>query len=310
MSADDDTTANDVALWVRDTIGAASLEDAATESRILQLADSGRGEEALKLLEAAARPGGTKEMFWSLMAETAGALGLDERVADYERRHEENLEYPPQWPFSVFDDIVATVRSSCSVPDGFSGIVDLCAEQFPHEDWARFRTLELGPDVARMKRWLASVLVADPLGPDARFLWFGLSNPIRDDKPTADLAVCGFAADPERAGPVTWEPSSSEAGSETLAQIYALAYPDEERVGTGGELGDDDDEDDESLGNDAEYPLCLTYAGLVVRTLATELPRELFLPQAAERELSFGFDSGEAIPLGTLTQDGLRLHDT
>jgi hypothetical protein len=307
MSADDDTTADDVALWVRDTIGAAGLEDAATESRILQLADGGRGEEAVKLLEAAARPGGTKEMFWSLMAETAGALGLDERVAEYERRHEENLEYPPEWPFSVFDDIVATVRSSRSVPDGFAGIVDLCAEQFPHEDWSQFRTLELEPDIARLKQWLASVLVADPPGPDARVLWFGLSNPIRDDKPTADLAVCGFAADPERAGPVTWEPSSSEAGSETLAQIYALAYPDEERAGADDALGGVGD--GESLGNDAEYPLCLTYAGLVVRTLATELGRELLLAQAAERALSFGFDSGEAIPLGTITQDGLRLHD-
>lgn len=108
---------------------------------------------------------------------------------------------------------------------------------------------------------------------------------------------------------MTCEPPSSEAGSETLAQIYALAYPDEERAGADDGLGDDD-EDDESLGNDAEYPLCLTYAGLVVRTLATEFGRELFLAQAAERELSFGFDSGEAIPLGTITQDGLRLHGT
>jgi hypothetical protein len=307
MSADDDTTADDVALWVRDTIGAAGLEDAATESRILQLADGGRGEEAVKLLEAAARPVGTEEMFWGLMTETAAALGLDERVADYRRRHREHAEYPPEWPFSVFDDIVATVRSSRSVPDGFAGIVDLCAEQFPHEDWSRFRTLELESDVARLKQWLASVLVADPPGPDARVLWFGLSNPIRDDKPTADLAVCGFAADPERAGPVTWEPSSSEAGSETLAQIYALAYPDEERAGADDALGGDGD--GESLGNDAEYPLCLTYAGLVVRTLATELGREPFLAQGAEREISFGFDSGDAIPLGTITQDGLRLHD-
>ena len=38
MTADDDTTADDIPLWVRDTIGAAGLDHAATESRVDGLA--------------------------------------------------------------------------------------------------------------------------------------------------------------------------------------------------------------------------------------------------------------------------------
>lgn len=283
-------------------------EGSATETRVLQLAEEGRGEKALKLLESVARPEGTEEMFWRLMVETASALGIDARKAEYKRLLEEHADYSKEWPLSVFGDMMSTVRSACSVTDGFSAIVELCAEQGPPQDWARFRALELEPDVARLKHWLVSLLVADPPGTDARVLWFGLCNPVRDGKPTADLAVRGFAVHPDNPGPITWEPSNSEARSEVLAQIYALAYPDAQRAGA-GDASEEEDEDDES-GNDAEWTLCLAYAGLVVRTLAIELAPELFLGQAAECELLFGFDSGDIIQLGTITQDGLRLHDT
>lgn len=307
MVEDGDGASDDVALWIRDTIGAAGLEDAGTESRLLQLADAGRGEEALKLLEAVARPAGTDEMFWRLMAETAAALGIDERVAEYRRRLEEHAEYPAQWPFSAFDHIMSVVRSACPMTDGFSAIVDLCAGAWPHEDWPRFRALELEPDVARLKRWLESLLVADPPGPHAHVLWFGLCNPIREGEPTSDVAVRGLAADPQHPGPVTWAPRNPEAGSAVLAQIYALAYPDEQRTLGGDPL--EPDEDEESLGNDAEYPLCLAYVGLAVRTLATAIAPELWLARATRRELLFGFDAGDAIALGTITHGGLRLRD-
>ena len=61
-----------------------------------------------------------------------------------------------------------------------------------------------------------------------------MCNPIRDDEPTSDLTVCGFAGDPERAGPITWQPTGCEARSEALAQIYALAYAEEQDTGAGG----------------------------------------------------------------------------
>lgn len=304
MKADHDGSFDDVCLWVRDAVGAAGLEDAATENQVLQLADNGRGEDALKLLEAVARPVGTEEMFWRLMAETAAALGSDDRFAEYKRRYEEHLEHPPEWPV---EEVVSTVRAARSVRDGFSTIVDRCAEHWPHQDWAQFRALELEPDVERLKRWLESLLAADPPRADAPVLWFGVCNPIGDDEPTSHLTVCGFAADPERAGPITWQPTGCEARSEALAQIYALACAQERSTGAGG--ASEEDEEDASFGSDAEYALCLTYAGLVVRTLADELAPELFLAQAAEREIFFGFDCGDAIRLGTITERGLRLHD-
>jgi hypothetical protein len=289
MHADGDATPDDLVLWVNDTIAVAGLQDAATEARVLRLAEEGRGEEAVKLLEAAARPVGTEEAFWALMSETSGALGLDERAAEYQRRYDEIVVYAPEWPF---EDVVSTVRSAASVRDGFSAIVDVCAERWPAEDWSRFRALELEPDVARLRRWLESLLVDNPPGTDARVLWFGVCNPIRDGRAAADLTVRGFAGDPERAA-ISWEPANAEARSSALAHIHAL-------VGARGAA-----EDDEA---DAEYALCLAYAGLAVRTLASELAPELFLGHATRRELCFGFEDGDVVRLGTIANDGLRLY--
>ena len=306
MNAARDESHEDVCLWVRDAIEAGGLEDAATENRVRQLAGSGRGEEALMVLEVLARPVGTEALFWGLMAEAAGALGKDERYAEYQRRYEQHVQYRPEWPF---EQVVSIVQSARSVSVGFSAIIDRCVEHWPHQNWAQFRALQLEPDIARLKCWLTSLLAADPPRADARVLWFGLCNPIREDQPTSNLTVCGFAADPQHAGPIMWQPKGRDAGSEVLAQIYALAYAEEQCTRAGGIL-EEDDEDDPSFGSDAEYALCLTYAGLVVRTLASELAAELFLAQAAERELFVGFDCGDAIRLGTITKSGLRLHHT
>jgi len=310
MNAEDDTTDDDVALWIRDTIEVVGLEGSATETRVLQLAEEGRREEALELLESVPRPEGTEETFWGLMSETASALGNHERVAEYRRLRDEHADDSRQWPWSAFDDIMSAVRSARTVTAGFSAVIDLCAEQGPPQDWARFRALALEPDVARLQQWLESLLVTDPPGTDTRVLWFGLCNPIRDGEPTSDLAVRGFAVHPDGAGPITWEPSNAEAGSEVLAQIHALAHPQGEGAGAGDASGEDEHDEDDESGDDAEGALCLADAGLVLRTLAGELAPELFVGQATERELLFGFDSGDIIRLGTISRDGLRLQDT
>jgi hypothetical protein len=61
------------------------------------------------------------------------------------------------------------------------------------------------------------------------------------------------------------------------------------------------------LGNDAEYSLCLAYAGLVVRWLATTIAPELFLADAPERVLFTGFDDGDWLCIGALRPDGFAL---
>jgi hypothetical protein len=61
----------------------------------------------------------------------------------------------------------------------------------------------------------------------------------------------------------------------------------------------------DGLRNDAEHPLCLTYACLAVRWLATTLPSSLLLGDTPARVLQVGWDSGDFLRIGTLTQDGL-----
>ncbi len=92
-------------------------------------------------------------------------------------------------------------------------------------------------------------------------------------------------------------PSSDCARSGVLKAIVEVAY--------GGKGLSFDDEED-LLGNDAEYPLCLGYAALAVRHLATEIHPLLFLGNAARRLLFVGFDSGDYICIGAVTEGGLQ----
>ena len=57
---------------------------------------------------------------------------------------------------------------------------------------------------------------------------------------------------------------------------------------------------------DAEYPLCLAYAGLAVRELASR-HHELLRGPLEQRVITVGFDSGDAIFLGAVNRHGLVL---
>lgn len=158
---------------------------------------------------------------------------------------------------------------------------------------------------------MQGVLSSDPPGASITGLWFGLFNPIRQGVPTADLYVAGspYDSDNEEGNiPLHWRPASEEAGSPVLHGIYRIAYPDFLAHGDSTEAAKEAYREamKRLLGNDAEYPLCLAYAALAVRWLATQLEPELLLGGATERVLVTGFDSGDYICIGALTESGLR----
>ena len=100
------------------------------------------------------------------------------------------------------------------------------------------------------------------------------------------------------------EPSISEAESELLDGIYRIAYgPNEIEYDQSGEPSG------ELLEDDAEYPLCLAYSALIVRTLASQLDPSLFVSAVPERVLFTGFDSGDWICVGAVSEEGLRLSE-
>ena len=126
-------------------------------------------------------------------------------------------------------------------------------------------------------------------------LWFGLSNPIIDQRVTADLHVIGAPYSAEDVGWIfrdRWGESTPYAESAALDAIYQLAY--------GHEAG---------LGNDAEYPLCLAYANLAIRHLARTLGPEL-LRDAEQRVLNVGFNSGDFLCIGAIRREGLVFRRT
>ncbi|MFY0562692.1 hypothetical protein ACN28E_02515 [Archangium lansingense] len=195
----------------------------------------------------------------------------------------------------AYRKIESLVQSGCSVAEGMAQVIEHCARERPHPDWARLRAQEWEAESSQLKHWLTHVLRTEPPPATITGWWFGLFNPVRDGEPSTDLYVAGNPYDAEDGdwpcGP-RWFPEGRYAHSKVLADIHALAY-----AGTNPESG---------LGNDAEYPLCLAYAALSVRTLAQRLDSKLLLGEAKERFLVVGFDSGDSMVIGRLCADGLR----
>lgn len=179
-----------------------------------------------------------------------------------------------------------------------------CARDQPHPDWERFAALDLAADLDHLQSWLLDVFSSPPDGEDDG-IWFGLFNPVYEDGDAADMHVHAAPYDPDSAGDwaseIAWTPADNRARSGVLKAVYEIAYggmdlDGDARAGDDGSL----------LMNDAEYPLCLAYAALAVRHLATELHPLLFLGNASRRLLFAGFDSGDYICIGAVTETGLQ----
>jgi len=190
----------------------------------------------------------------------------------------------------LFSELERVVKSDLPVAEGLQRIIHFCETARPHPDWSSLRALDVEGDLRHFQQWLESVLRTMPPPAPITGLWFGLFNPVVQGRVTADIHLIGApydAGDPDWLFRQRWGEDTPDSGSAVLDAIYRIAY------GHG-----------DGLGNDAEYPLCLAYAALVVRHLA-RLMGPTLLGDAAHRVLNVGFDSGDFLCIGAVQKDGL-----
>jgi hypothetical protein len=158
------------------------------------------------------------------------------------------------------------------------------------------REIDYVGDLPRLRDWLGGLLRKEPPRIRVSGIWFGLLNPIGADGIAAsDLAVAASAAcDPEDRSfdwiyRCQYLPQKT-AGSAALRDAYRVAYR-----GTG------------SLGNDAEYAVCLGYATLAVKNLMADFDPATIPDRADRVAIAVGFNDGDFLGLGELLADGFRL---
>lgn len=199
------------------------------------------------------------------------------------------------------DWILTELARKRPVAQSMTALIDRCEAARPHPDWAQLRSLPYA-DLSPLLAWVEQPFRGEPSEVPLAGLWFGLFNPCPDGHtPVADIYVCGserFDPDPHdnswAEGP-DWWPDARYADSEVLADIYRFAYREGGRV----------EEQEECLGNDAEYPLVLGYGAFAVRELLGRVEPALVLGRSDSLGIAVGFDSGDFVLLGRLLRDGL-----
>ena len=106
-------------------------------------------------------------------------------------------------------------------------------------------------------------------------------------------AMAAYTPNDERLGWLDHEryfPSDSYAGSTSLRKIYEIGYARED-----------------SLGNDAEWPLCLAFGAFAVRSLLRGQMPQLVGSSVKRIGVACGFDGGDLFKLGELTRSGFKI---
>ena len=181
-----------------------------------------------------------------------------------------------------------------------SEIISICSRDVPHADWSRLSALDYDGDVASLASWIAGVFEREPAPFPIQGLWFGLNNPTENRKVWADMyvgSVAQYAADDAELSWI-WKggrhyPEDSYAHSSSLRSIYEIAY--------GGDGG---------LGNDAEWPLCLAFAAFAAWSLLRSQTTRLVGSTAPRIGVAVGFDSGDMLKIGELTDTGFVMCKT
>jgi hypothetical protein len=178
-------------------------------------------------------------------------------------------------------------------------IVDLCAAALPHPDWAALRALDYEAELPALRAWFERVLEEEPPPAPLRGLFFTLCHPMPDaETVTTDLELVGTGAYDPADPQLRWLHRRSYfperyAGSAALDQLYAVAHGTHE---FGREVED-------TLGQDAEWPVGLAFAVVVARAiLEGRTPAEL--PTDAETlGIAAGWE-GDLLLIGELTAAG------
>jgi hypothetical protein len=261
------------------------FRDDAVPDEARALLDRDDYEGALQLLEGSI-DGDQKPGFWVHMS--VGAREIELPVAD--RYHERYLETSGLGGF--WHELQRAVRSDRPIDRAMGRMIGYCARVMPDPRWKPYRELAIDEDVVRLREWLRAAFADAPPPEAITGLWFGIVTVDHGDGPTLDLHVSG--GHPDDAEPVdrviggSWQPTEPYARSGVLSEIGRLSRPQ-----------------DGGAPEDAEYRLALTYGGLAVRWLATNLSPRLLLGAAAQRVLAVGFEDGDSIGVGTLRPGGL-----
>lgn len=196
----------------------------------------------------------------------------------------------------IWDEIIklSWIDATVDIQTLMSHIITRCADHFFHPDWNRLRGLNYGSGVTELARWLPSVLSAEVPQIHLEGLWFGLYNPIDADQVArTDIYVAGSCHYDERDQTCEWalslpyKPSCGRAHSSVLRAIYEIAYAD-----------------DGGLQNDAEWSLGLAFAVIAIPRAAHAVDIRRIPNRANVIGVATGFDSGDAIPLGVITEQG------
>jgi hypothetical protein len=189
----------------------------------------------------------------------------------------------------LFENLIASVTSGGEISVRMSSVISECARQKPHADWDRLKSIDFQADAKAIAGWLNSAFASTEVQRDYAGLWFGLFNPVRQGKPSADAYVCA-APEFDRKS-IEWTDNINKPhqgcylSSQVLNEVYAIAY-----------------ESKQGLKNDAEYPLVLAYGAMVAHDLLSRniLPE----PLARLRGAAIGFDSGDFLVLGEFSKRG------
>ena len=278
------------------------FDDLEAPDRAWRLIDAGRLREAFDLLDASVTLPARADFVWLNMKDAAVLLGLDERAVHYQRQDDRAERDRAIYIDGLFEVLESVVGCDCTVQQGMSQVIDFCSAAIPDPQWDVFRDpryLDYEYDLPYLSGRFERIFGTEPPPDEIDGLWFGVFNPYYEDEPTADMHVGGGVGafeDPDAwSEDLVWTPRSGRiTRSQVLHEIYQVAYH-----------GQQDDGWVPGLGNDAEHPLCLAYAALAVRWLASTLPADLLLSGARRRMIRVGFDSGDFLTIGTLSEHGL-----
>lgn len=183
----------------------------------------------------------------------------------------------------AFDYIERLVNMSPTVSAGMEQLIDYCEVQYPHSVWNSVRSLDFERDTKNLKAWFEHILLSEPPSDEITGFWFGLFNPVRDNKTSCALYISGSKKYPNEVDWMVWNeesylPKDRNANSKVIHKIYRLLA-------------------DNNLLGDSEYILCLGYSSFVVHSICNSLDPKVLFGKLKSRTIAVGFDSGDYIIL-------------
>ncbi|SFI37847.1 hypothetical protein [Planctomicrobium piriforme] len=198
---------------------------------------------------------------------------------------------------AAYKKIYELVASNASVSDSMQQMIRLCELNFPHGDWDALAKIDYDADVASLSGWIPDVLwkYPDPF-PEFKGLFFGLCNPLREYGTQLDMYLAYMQEYNSHKIEYDWlfvadtpYPPNAFANSKSLQQIWDVAY------GTPN-----------GLNNKASRPLCLAFAAFAARSLLENLNPSEISRRSTQIGVVVGFDTGDILTIGELTDNGFE----